>query len=147
MRGVERGKKESMKYCLVASAVLAVLVAGVSAWAMMCEGIQEEAHQAYKAGEYDKAVRKSVEAMEFDPNYSAPIPFLKEVLPKAYEWHQRRSADFERAGQWGMAVEEYRVIDELVKLVAESSHRFPTMDVRPQLERLAAGSTGVPPSQ
>lgn len=123
------------------------LLASAGVLAMMCEGIQEEAHQAYKAGEYDKAVRKSVEAMEFDPNYPAPIPFLKEVLPKAYEWHQRRSADFERAGQWGMAVEEYRAIEELVKLVAESSHRFPTMDVRPQLERLAAGSTGVPPSQ
>ncbi len=95
---------------LVAIAILSIVLGWGTAvsFAMLCEGIQEEAHQAYLAGDYDKAVRKSVEAMEFDPNYQVPIPFLKEVLPKAYEWHRQRSAEFERVGQWENAIEEYK---------------------------------------
>lgn len=72
-----------MKRLVMRGLILTAMLCASAAFAMMCEGIQEEAHQVYLAGDYDKAVRKSVEAMESDQNYRVPIPFLERSVAQS----------------------------------------------------------------
>lgn len=123
-----------MKFVIATGAVLAVLLCASGAMAMLCEALFVEAQQAYEAGDYDKAVRKAVEALEIEPSYRDAVPFLHAVLPKAYGRHQQKLAEHLRANDGEQARAEQKAIVELGNMVKDFPHRFPVPDLQPNGE-------------
>lgn len=65
------------------------------------------------------------------------MPFLHEVLPKAYDRHLQKLAEHERANDSEQARAEYTAIVELVNLVKDFPHRFPVPDLQHPRDRAA----------
>lgn len=123
--------RRQTKRVMVVSFLGIVLLGASGAMAGMCDALYEEAQRAYQAGDYDKAVRKAVEALEIEPSYRDAVPFLHEVLPKAYGRHQQKLAEHQGANDGEQAGAEYKAIVELANLVKDFPHRFPIPDLQP----------------
>lgn len=114
-----------MKSVIAAGAVLTVLLCASGAPAMMCEQFFEEAQQAYEAGDYDRAVKSAALSAQIDPTYPPPGPFLREILPKAYDRHLQKLAEHERANARDQAEAEVRALVDLAKQVRDLPHGLP----------------------
>lgn len=114
-----------MKYARTIVVALGIILWASSAPAMMCEQFFEEAQQAYEAGDYDRAVKSAALSALIDPKYPPPVPFLRQILPKAYDRHLEKLAEHERADARDRAEAEVRALVELAKQVRDLPHGLP----------------------
>jgi hypothetical protein len=105
--------------------VLGIMLWTSSATAMMCEQFFEEAQQAYQAGDYDRAVKSAALSAAIDPKYPPPVPFLRQILPKAYDRHLEKLAEHDRANARDRAEAEVRALVDLAKQVRDLPHGLP----------------------
>ncbi len=85
---------------------------------------QVRAKRAYKAGDYDTAVRECVRALTKNPGYEKSLKLLDDVFPKAIEFHFYRINRLEISQEpfrWDEIVNEYETILELTSLLEELS--------------------------
>ncbi len=73
-----------------------------------------EAKKAYENGRVDQAIDLLVVKLRKDNNHKNAIAMMKQVLPVAYEKHNKAAQEYESKNDWDSAVNEYKMIKKIV---------------------------------